>query len=77
MSHERRAKDLLLLVCTLSVVFSQFGTHKLSLPDESIVDLLNRYDLEAIARCDFAAINGEADRVPNFAMPCNLVIRTV
>eukprot|EP00972_Heterocapsa_arctica_P026108 3845749-Heterocapsa_arctica.AAC.1 len=77
MSHVRRAKDLLLLVRTLGVVFPQFGAHKLSLPDESIVDLINRYDLEASARYDSAAINGKADGVHNFAMPCSTIIPTV
>eukprot|EP00972_Heterocapsa_arctica_P053579 7892331-Heterocapsa_arctica.AAC.1 len=70
MSHDRKAKDLLLLMCTISVVFPQFGCHRsLSLPQESIVDLIHRYDFEAIARYDHAAINGEANRVHNFAMP--------
>eukprot|EP00972_Heterocapsa_arctica_P068358 10099868-Heterocapsa_arctica.AAC.1 len=76
MSHDHKAKDLLLLMCTISVAFPQFGYHKsLSLPEESIVDLINRYDLEAIARYDYAAINGKADCVHNFAMPCNVVIQ--
>eukprot|EP00972_Heterocapsa_arctica_P114431 16442434-Heterocapsa_arctica.AAC.1 len=78
MSHVRRAKDLLLLVCTISVVFPQFGTNRLlSLPEESIVDLISRYDLETIARYDSAAFNGKADRVHNFAMPCSTMIPTV
>eukprot|EP00972_Heterocapsa_arctica_P055303 8160332-Heterocapsa_arctica.AAC.1 len=38
--HIRRAKDLALLVCILSVVFPQFGTHKSVLPKESIADLI-------------------------------------
>eukprot|EP00972_Heterocapsa_arctica_P046057 6794477-Heterocapsa_arctica.AAC.1 len=38
--HDRRAKDLPLLVCTLSVVFPQLGTHKPVLPKESIADLI-------------------------------------
>eukprot|EP00972_Heterocapsa_arctica_P094552 13944042-Heterocapsa_arctica.AAC.1 len=71
MSYVRRAKDLLLLVCTLSVVSPQFGTHKLSLPDESIADLITRYGLEAIARYDRATMIGEAGRVHSFAMPCS------
>eukprot|EP00972_Heterocapsa_arctica_P106676 15712123-Heterocapsa_arctica.AAC.1 len=41
MSHDHKAKDLLFLVCTIGVAFPQFGTHKLSLPDESIVDLIH------------------------------------
>eukprot|EP00972_Heterocapsa_arctica_P103860 15306173-Heterocapsa_arctica.AAC.1 len=77
MSHVRRAKDLLLLVSIIGVAFPQFDIHKLSLPGESIVDLINRYDSEAIARYDNAAINGKADRVYNFAMPCSIIIPTV
>eukprot|EP00972_Heterocapsa_arctica_P064334 9493905-Heterocapsa_arctica.AAC.1 len=65
------------LVCTLSVVFPQFGIHKLSHPDESIADLMRRYDLDAIARYDCAAIHGEAGRAHSFAMPCNTIIPTV
>eukprot|EP00972_Heterocapsa_arctica_P046277 6826821-Heterocapsa_arctica.AAC.1 len=77
MSHVRRAKDLLLLVCTLSVVLPQFGIHKLSLPDESIADLIGKYDSDATARYDCAAIIGEAGCVHSFAMPCNNIIPTV
>eukprot|EP00972_Heterocapsa_arctica_P018322 2705616-Heterocapsa_arctica.AAC.1 len=75
MSHDHKSKDLILLMFTIGVVFPQFGYHKsLSPPEESTVDLITRYDLEAIARYDNAAINGEANRVHNFAMPCNVVI---
>eukprot|EP00972_Heterocapsa_arctica_P103981 15325109-Heterocapsa_arctica.AAC.1 len=72
MANVRRAKDLLLSICTLSVVFPQFGTHKLSLPEESIADLINRYDLDAIARYDHDAIIGEAGCTRSFAMPCSI-----
>eukprot|EP00972_Heterocapsa_arctica_P036478 5368555-Heterocapsa_arctica.AAC.1 len=69
MNRVRRAKDLLFLVSTLSRFVPQFGTHKLVLPEESIADFVERYDLEAIAECDRAAINGNADSVRHFAMP--------
>eukprot|EP00972_Heterocapsa_arctica_P052378 7705313-Heterocapsa_arctica.AAC.1 len=77
MHRVRRAKDLLLLVNTLSVVFPQFGTHKSVLPKESIADLIERYDLDVIAEYDRAAINGDADRVRHFAMPCNIIIPVI
>eukprot|EP00972_Heterocapsa_arctica_P082205 12116793-Heterocapsa_arctica.AAC.1 len=75
--YVRRAKDLPLLVCTLSVVFPQFGTHKSVLPKESIADLIDRYDLDAIADCDHAAINGNIECVRHFAMPCKIIFPVV
>eukprot|EP00972_Heterocapsa_arctica_P034357 5059757-Heterocapsa_arctica.AAC.1 len=58
----RRAKDLPLLFV---------------LPKESIADLIERYDLDAIADYDRQAINGNADCVRHFAMPCNTIIPEV
>eukprot|EP00972_Heterocapsa_arctica_P073824 10898502-Heterocapsa_arctica.AAC.1 len=63
----RRAKDLPLLVSILSVVFPHIGSHKSVLPKESMYDLIERYDLDAIA--DYEAINGPPDCVRHFAMP--------
>eukprot|EP00972_Heterocapsa_arctica_P005673 837394-Heterocapsa_arctica.AAC.1 len=50
-----------------------FGIHKLSPPDESIADLIDRYDCEAIARYERDVIIDEAGRAASFAMPCSPV----
>eukprot|EP00972_Heterocapsa_arctica_P083853 12356699-Heterocapsa_arctica.AAC.1 len=75
--HVRRAKDLPLLVCLLSVVFQQFGARRSVLTKESIADLIERYDLAALADYDRQAINGRPDCVRHFAAPCQTIIPEV
>eukprot|EP00972_Heterocapsa_arctica_P079293 11688501-Heterocapsa_arctica.AAC.1 len=55
MSHVRKTKYVLLLVCLWSAVFPQFGTHSLP-PVDSIATVIARYD-----------VNVERS---NMAMPC-------
>ena len=69
MSHVRRAKDLLLLICNLSLVFQHFGSHHSHSPAENIMDVMSRYDHK---------ISRPGDDYPRFvfrflAMPCKVM----
>eukprot|EP00972_Heterocapsa_arctica_P081178 11962773-Heterocapsa_arctica.AAC.1 len=58
--HVRRAKELRLLACLLSVVFPQFGNYK------SCHDLV----INSLTKRDRLAINGKTVCPRRFAMPC-------
>ena len=58
--HVRRAKDIPLLACLLSVVFHRFMEYK----------SCHDYVIDSLAIYERLAINGKSIRTRHFAMPC-------